>query len=262
MGHVLLKGLPKSRTWQKVTSLVSNGADVEKVADATIRASEKALTTAQHDTGFREAVHILSQLAVAASKEDPAAHLAKIGVHIPKDTSLPEVIVAITDAMDRRLAGTKDRSDFGEMAQRSLVRAVTQHMKARLPELFAPSEHDVRAALQDLRKKKAFGELSRSFFSHVSNEFMGYFLSKTMSSHIGEGQAFATTNQVTQFQQAMKTHCDESSVVVEQYSGDWFSKHRFEEAGDISRESADGFGWYALEKMRSAMLTDPEQDAE
>jgi len=45
MGHVRLKGLPKSRTWQKVTSLVSNGADVEKVADATIRASEKALTT-------------------------------------------------------------------------------------------------------------------------------------------------------------------------------------------------------------------------
>ena len=43
MGHVLRKGLLKSRTWQKVTSLVSNGADVEKVADATIRASEKAL---------------------------------------------------------------------------------------------------------------------------------------------------------------------------------------------------------------------------
>jgi len=262
MGHVLLKRLPKSRTWQKVASLVANGADVEKVADATIRASEKALTTAQHDTGFCEAVHILTQLAVAASKEDPAAHLAKIGVHIPKDASLPEVIVALNDAMDRRLAGTKERSDFGEMAQRSLIRAVTQHLKARLPELFAPTENDVRSALLDLRKKKSFGELSRSFFAHVSNEFMGYFLSKTLSSHIGEGQAFATTNQVMQFQLAMKQHCDESSVIVEKYSGDWYSKHNFEEAGDISRESAGGFGWYALEKMRAAMLTESEDNGE
>lgn len=262
MGHVLLKGLPKSRTWQKVASLVANGADVEKVADATTRASEKALTTAQHDAGFREAVHILTQLAVAATKDDPAGHLAKLGVHIAKDASLPEVLVAISDAMDKRLAGTKDRSDFGEMAQRSLIRAVTRHMRARLPELFAPTENDVRSALLDLRKKKAFGELSRSFFANVANEFMGYFLSKTMSSHVGEGQAFATTNQMMQFQQAMKQHCDESSVIVEQYSGDWFSKHRYEEAGDISRNSADGFGWYALEKMRAAMLTDSEPDGE
>jgi len=68
MRHVRLGRLPKSRIWQKVVDLIANGADVNRVAEAAARASEKAFSTIQSDAGFREAVHQLTQLAVAAKK--------------------------------------------------------------------------------------------------------------------------------------------------------------------------------------------------
>lgn len=64
---------------------------------------------------------------------------------------------------------------------------------------------------------------------------MNYFLSKTLATHLGEGQRFATMNEMGQFEKALNTHCIEASLIVEQFSADWFSKHRYEEGGDISR---------------------------
>ena len=68
MGHVRLGCHPKPRSWQQVVDLIANGADVVQVAEAATRASEKALSTVQNDACFREAVQLLTQLAVAASK--------------------------------------------------------------------------------------------------------------------------------------------------------------------------------------------------
>jgi hypothetical protein len=260
MGHARLGRLPKTRTWQQVIDLIANGADVNRIAEAVMRASEKALSTVQNDAGFQEAVHLLTQLAIAASKPDPAGHLSSVGLFIPKDASLAVVALAVSEAMDKSLDGTGQRSDFGEMAQLSLVKSVTQHLKSQLPTLFATTGEDVSAAIHGLRKENAFGELSRGFFANMTNACMGYFLSKTLSTHIGEGQRFATTNQVALFEAAMKTHCAEASVIVEKFSAQWFSKHRFEEGGNISRKSAGGFGWFALEKIRSELRARSKYD--
>ena len=261
MGHVRLGRLPKTRTWQEVIDLIAKGANVERIAEAVMRASEKALSTVQGDVGFQEAVHLMTQLAIAASKPDPAAHLSSVGLFIPKDASVAAVALAVSEAMDNSLDGSGRRSDFGEMAQLSLVKAVTQHLKSQLPTLLATTGEDVHAAIHNLRKQKAFGELARGFFANMTNAYMGYFLSKTLSTHIGEGQRFATTNQVALFEAAMKTHCEEASVIVGDFSAKWFSKHRFEEGGDISRASAGGFGWFALEKMRLESRARSQNDA-
>lgn len=260
MGHFRLGPLPKSRNWRQVVDLIANGADVNVVAEATMRACEKALSKVQNDAGFREAVHLMTQLAIAASKPDPIGHLSSVGMIISKNASIAEVALAVTEAMDRRLDGTGQRSDFGEMAQLSLVKAVTQQLRSRMPTLFAPTEEDVNAAMSGLRKQKAFGELARGFFAQITNDYMKYFLSKTLSTNIGEGQRFATTNQVAIFEAGMKKHCEEASVIVEEYSAEWFSKYKFEEGGDISRSSAEGYGRYALEKMRSELLARSKND--
>ena len=96
MGHVRLGQLPKTRQWIKVIELISAGADVATVAAATVEASEKALKFVQKDVGFREAVHLLAQLGIAASKDDPVSHLASIGVVLPKNASVVDVALAIS----------------------------------------------------------------------------------------------------------------------------------------------------------------------
>jgi len=253
MGHVRLGQLPKTRAWKEVVRLVVAGANVAEIASATLKAAERALQYVQKDVGFREAVHLLTQIGVAASTDDPIAHLAKVGVNVPPNASVLDIAVAVSQGLEKNVNEAGRRSDFGEKARGALVTAVTKHLEGRLGTLFSASSDDVMGAMQGLRTPKAFGEFGRTFFAKLTNDCVDYFLSKTLSTHLGEGQRFTTTNQMAQFQQAMETHCRESSKIVESFCGEWFSKHRYEEDGEISRKSAEGFGWFALEKMRSEL---------
>ena len=47
-------------------------------------------------------------------------------------------------------------------------------------------------------------------------------------------------NQMAEFKGAMRTHCKESSEIVEAYCGEWFSKHRYTGGGSISRKESEG----------------------
>jgi len=154
------------------------------------------------------------------------------------------------------------RSDFGEKARGALVGAVAEHLEGRLGGLFPPSGQEVMAAFKGLHTAKAFGEFGRSFFGKLTYTCMDYFLTKTLGTHVGVGHRFQTMNQMGEFQRAMETHCRESSKIVEEFCGDWFSKHRFEEGGNISRESAEHFGWYAMEKMRREFTFERQDNAD
>jgi hypothetical protein len=236
-----------------VVGLITAGADVSQIANATIRAADKAFSFVLNDEGFTEAVWLMTQLAIAAKKDNFNDHLQSVGINLPQDTSLPDVAAAVAEAMDRKLESNGSRSDLGAMSQRALVGALVEHISPKLPSLFAPDAIDVQAALASLGKKREFGELSRTFFAKLTNDSMNYFLTKTLASHLGEGQRFTTMNEVGQFEKALTTHCKEASLIVEQFSADWFSKHKYEEGGDISRESSNGFASYALKKMKDEL---------
>ena len=261
MGHVRLGRLPRSKAWKEVVGLITAGADVSQIANATMRAADTAFSFVLNDHGFTEAVWMMTQLAIAAKKDNFHEHLNSLGVNLPSDTSLPDVAAAISEALDRNLESNGGRSDLGEISQRALVGAIVEHISPKLPSLFAPDADDVRSALGDLGKKREFGELSRSFFSKLTNESMGYFLSKTLATHLGEGQRFATMNEMNQFQKALDTHCREASLIVKQFSADWFSKHRYEEGGDITRKSSDNFASYALKKIKDELKEGARADA-
>ncbi len=215
MGHEQIGRLRKSASWNKVVSLITNGADVAKVAEATSQALEKSLLYVQNDAGFKEAVHLMTQLAVAGTKKDPAEHLASVGIVLSPKTSVADVVAAVTEALDQNVDATGKRSDFSECAHRALIGTLSQYLSNNQTTLFESSHEDVSSALNSLRKEKAFGEFSKSFFGKLTNECMDYFLSKTLATHVGEGQQFATMNQMAQFEAGLSKHCSEVAVIVE-----------------------------------------------
>ena len=251
MGHSLIGTLPQSRTWDAVTDLISGGADAGVVADATLKAAEKAFAWVQENAGFRESVRLLTQMAVAAGKPDPLAHLAAAGIVIPKAASLVDVVLGISEALDARMSEARERSAFGEVARRALASAVTGYLEDRLGGLFEPSRGEMGAALKDLRKPGTFAEVFRSFAGNLTNETLDYFLSRELATHLGH--RFQTANQKAQFEKALRTHCREASEVVVVYAKEWFGKHLYEDGGDISPDSAEGFGWYGMQKMRAEL---------
>ena len=255
MGHTRLGALPRSKNWREVVEFIAAGADVPQVASATINAAESAFSFVSNDSGYNQAVWLMTQLGLAAGQENPLGYLRSQGIDIPDNTSLPGVAAALTEALDNHSAANGGHSDLGELAQRALVDAVIQRMEPKLRQssLFNMQVDDTQRALTEFRKPNEFGQLSREFYSRLTNECMNYFLSQTLATHLGEGQRFATTNQMSQFEQALSTHCREASAIVEQFSNEWFSMHRHVEQGKISRESVQGFASYALKKMKDEL---------
>ncbi|ANA33345.1 hypothetical protein C6T69_00245 [Burkholderia multivorans] len=253
MGHVRLGVLPRTKAWKEVVGLIASGADVSQVANATIAAAEKAFSFVMDDKGYTEAVWLMTQLAIAAKKNDLYAHLRSVGISLPDDATLPDVTASLTEALDRAVDNSRRRSDLAEIAGRALVGAVADALQPHFNGLFPNDKDTMRAALSKLGTQKEFGDLSRSFFDRLANQSLQYFLSKTLATHVGEGMRFATMNQKALFDHALSTHTWEASVIVRDFSSQWFSKHRYEEGGDISRKSSDGFAGFALKKMKDEL---------
>lgn len=253
MGHVRLGVLPRTKAWKEVVGLIAAGADVSQVANATIAAAEKAFSFVMDDKGYTEAVWLMTQLAIAAKKDDLYAHLRSVGISLPDDATLPDVTASLTEALDRAVDHSRRRSDLAEIAGRALVGAVADALQPHFNGLFPNDKDTMRAALSKLGTQKEFGDLSRSFFDRLANQSLQYFLSKTLATHVGEGMRFATMNQKAIFDHALSTHTWEASVIVRDFSSQWFSKHRYEEGGDISRKSSDGFAGFALKKMKDEL---------
>ncbi|HEU5071151.1 MAG TPA: hypothetical protein VFV96_12165 [Verrucomicrobiae bacterium] len=259
MGHSYIGTSARTRSWRRVGEIISGGADAAKVANETLKAAEKAFAWVQENTGFREAVRLLTQMAVAAGKRDPLMHLAAAGVAIPEGGSMVDVALGVSEALDVRMDEARDRSDFGEVAQRALASAVTGYLEERMGGLFEPAREEMGAALKDLRKPGVFASVFRSFAANMTYETLDYFLSRELPTHLGH--EYQTANQKAQFEQALRTHCQESSSIVEKYAEEWFSKHLYEEGGEISAKSAEGFGWYGMQKMRAELKARAKDDA-
>src|SRR2546426_8769980 len=121
MGHIRIGTLPATRRWKDVVSLVAEGAEVSRVAEATTHAWQLAFDKVRNDAGFREAVFLLTQLGVAGKSKDPAGQLSSAGLEVGGAGAVVEVAMALGGAMERRIQSARQRSDFGEMAQRALL---------------------------------------------------------------------------------------------------------------------------------------------
>ena len=264
MGHIRLGQLPRTRKWRDVVELIAAGADVPQVANATIKAADAAFSFVNGDCGYNQAVWLMTQLGLAAGQEKPLEYLRSQGVDIPANTSLPGIVVALTEALDNYSAAQGGHSDLGELAQRALVDAVIQRLEPQLRQqsLFNTPAAEAQRALSEFRKPNEFGQLCRGFYSRLTNECMGYFLTRTLATNLGDGQRFPTMNQMAQFEEALSTHCREASAIVEQFSGEWFSKHRYEEQGNISRDSVRGFASWALKKMKDELKAGAKADGQ
>jgi len=253
MGHSLIGKLPRTKEWDEVSRIISEGADPAQVADATLKAAELAMAWVQNDAGFREAIWLLTQLGVAGTKDHPLTHLGQYGLVRPEANSVVDVVADLCNSFEQAMAESRERSDFGEVSRRALAGAVTGYLNERLGGMFEPSSQEIESAMKDIRKPKVFAQVYQSYVGGLTNKSLGYFLSRELAKHLGH--RFQTANQKRQFESALRTLCSESSVVVKKYGAEWFAKHLKEEGGDISRESAEGFGWYGMQKMRAELAT-------
>jgi hypothetical protein len=247
MGHIRLGRLPATKKWQQVVALLSEGASVEHIAGASAEAAETSLEHARNDPAVQRSFWLLTQIPLAARTPDFADTLKRLGLKVSASPSLFDVVGAFAEAVDRQSEKSGGRTDLGEMAQHAAAESLTALVSSELPTLFAPTSADVRMVIGKLAAPDRFARLARDFFARLTQRHLDYYLSRTLSDHVGLGRELSSADDHIAFNGALEQHCRGASRIVEAFAGGWFSKANFD--GNLTPEKARGFLFVALRKI-------------
>jgi hypothetical protein len=252
MGHQHLGTLPRSKKWRDVIDLISGGANVQHVAAATSDAAERQMIDASNDPAVRYTVWLLTQIPLAARKEHFPAELKRLGLAISDEPTLIEIATAMGLAIDGYVGKMGGRTDLGEMAQLAALESLSAVAGRELPDLFAAGPERTKTVLAGLASVKQFTVLARDFFSRLSRRQLSYFLSRELANHVGVNSRFQTIREHYDFEAALDLHCRETSRIIKEFSGEWFSKKNYE--GGIDQAAAGRFAHIVFKKLREELM--------
>ena len=252
MGHQRLGVLPRSRDWQQVIALIPEGAEVNIVAAATSKAAEASMIDASADPAVRHAFWLLTQIPLAARQKNFVAALGHLGLsRVPAQPTLADIVSGMMDAIDAAIGRSRGRTDFGEMAQLSASESLIAVVGSELRDLFGTTSDQVKLALAGLATVKQFSVLARDYVARLARRHLSYFLSRTLSDHVGPGRRFSSVREHRSFEEALDLHCRETTRIIKEFSGEWFSKRIYE--GWIDQEQAGRFVHAAFQKVREEL---------
>jgi hypothetical protein len=252
MGHVRLGVLPKSRKWRQVVEELRLGAEIDVVAASAADAAEASLHAASKDPAFLHAFWLLTQLPLAARGPDFTQDLGRLGVQVPDQPSLIDVVAGISAAVDRYAREQGGRSDLGEMAQMAAVESFMALIGPNLPSLFAPSPGEVQRAIGRFAGGERFSTLAREFFTRLTQRSLDYYLSRELNNHIGAAERFPNDGARSQFDDALGRHCREASRIIEAFAGGWYGKNVYQGDG-LTPDSIRRFAPIAFKKIRAEL---------
>lgn len=252
MGHTRLGNLPKTQRWGQVVSIIKDtDADVSKVASATITAAEGGVQRAARDQGLAHTFWLLTRVTLAARSDYFAKDLISVGLKIPDQPTLFDLLGAFSDCVDSKIRGWVGRSDFGEMAQLAAQETLSTLCSEQVGTLFGTPTADLQNALKKYSTTKQFGVLAHTFFAAFTSRYLKYFLSRELSNHVGGGRRFTKLSEYTEFNKALDLHCRQIARIVQSFAGSWYSKTEFETG--ITPEKAQAFIHVALKKIKSEL---------
>lgn len=262
MGHTRLGELPNSRKWKALVAamaqrdLESASAseslpdDVEVIAQKTLDAAQAGLEKAIEDAGLQYTFYLLTQLVLAAREDNWGDRLAQVGIQLSKDDSLFDLTAEIQNAIDDFISAHGHPSDISEMAQQSAGEAISVLASPKAHTLFGSGSEEVRAAVRDLSTKKGFADLGQKFFGTFMSHFLNFYLSRATAAQVGSNR-LRHIGELSKFNDALQTHCDQMAHIVHDFCGEWYSKTEFVEG--INLENTSRFMAVALKKLRSEM---------
>lgn len=252
MGHIHLVVLPRSKKWQDVVSLLTDGASTDDVVSGSALAAENDLLGASSDPVFVEAVRLMLAIPYAARAEDFALALRQAGLSIKGHPELFDILVAVTGRLDQVARDASNRTDLGELAGRALSATLTTAIGDQLPGLFEATADDVQAAARKLSWSKGISEVSRTFFGHLLSETLSSWLDRELASHIGIDARYKSAADRSGFDIALAQYTSESTRIIQEFAGGWYGKTTHRDHG-VDTPQARVFGAVALRKIVEEM---------
>lgn len=263
MGHIRLGQIPKSRKWSAVVAMVagrgdmsSGGSvgllvnDVPTIANKTLEAAQAGLKNAVYDTGFQYSFYLLTQLVLAARQKNWIVPLQKFEIQLTTKSSLFDFTAEVQNAVDVFVSKHGQRTDIAEMAQTALGEAITEIAGPKSVTLFGSGSEVLRTAMYTLSTKNGFSRTGQLFFGRFLFRFLNFYLTRITPGQMGS-RRLNQLGDLSQFNQALQLHCEQSAKIVHDFCGEWYSKTEFNEG--INQQNVTRFIAVALKKLRAEL---------
>src|SRR5262249_19180532 len=139
-------------------------------------------------SGIRYDFYLLTQIVLAARKEDWHEQLANIGIRLSSNATFFDLTAEIQNVIYDHIANYGRRSDVSEMAQQAAGEAVATLARPRAVSLFGSDKEQLRRALHALSTKRGFAELGQRFFGRFVSYFLNFYLSRITAAQLGKAQ--------------------------------------------------------------------------
>ena len=259
MGHIRLGRLPKTHRWREVVSLLELPASTAELAGTTARAAELRLGELSRDAAFGYPLWLLIRVTWAARGDAFLEDLRGVGIDLPEYATTLGAISALTLHVRDETSEWAERDHLSEFALQAFQQALTETVAREGLSLFEGSIEDVQRAFRTYSTRARFGELSRRFFAAFMSRTLRAFVDRELANHVGRDRKVGNVSDSADFLDALHTHVWQTSAIVEQFAGDWYSKHNWESKGQVSPQETQQFAGYALAKLRAELQSEMQR---
>ena len=251
VGHQRLGKIPTTRKWSAVVDQVlgASGGLAEhapQIAAYTLDAAAVALGKGAHDTGLRHTFYLLTQIVLASRQPNWQAKLSEAGIPIGQNASIFDLVAGLQLAIDRHIESHGKPTDISEMAQQAVGEALTMLAGGSISSLFGEEQPHLQSALRSLSTKDGFAHLGQVFFGRFLTRFLNFYLSRITAREVGT-DCLPSISDVSAFDGALRTHCEQSAWIVRDFCGSWYSKTTYLEG--IDDRNSSRFMAVALRKL-------------
>jgi len=170
-----------------------------------------------------------------------------VGIPLPEDASAFDLSVSLQAAIDDRVREHGGATDVSEMAQQAAGEALASLTRGKTETLFGGGREELLGALRGLSTSNGFGALGQRFFGCFIARLLNFYLSRATAAGVGSAP-LPDTGAISQFNDTLRLHCDQSARVVRDFCGGWLSKTEYEQG--ITPRNTAGFLRIALRKLR------------
>lgn len=253
MGHIRLGRLPKTLRWREVVALLDAPASTAEVAGITARAAERRLRELSDDATFGYPLWLLVRVTWAARGDHFREDIANLGIAIPEEVTPLGAVSALSAHVRDETVNWAERDHFSEIALQSFQQALSETVAREGISLFGGSFEDVQRAFRTYSTRARFGELARRFFAAFMSRTLLGFVDREVANHVGAERKLTNVSESAEFLDALSRHVWQTAAIVEEFAGDWYSRHNWESKGQVSPQETQQFLAYALTKLRSEL---------
>lgn len=250
MGHIRLGRLPKTYKWRNVFQALENAElSPEIIAKAISQSARNEFDSLKGDHSLSFCFWVLATVVSASKTDSFIDKLEQIGINTKNINSGIQFAKNIAQYISKTLNDLGRPNAFSIIAELSVNETISNILISQSDSLFGTNINDIKAAYAKTATKKQFGLISRQFFSTFLKRSIQFIADKEISNFVGKDRSIKNTSELVSFQKALSLYCYQSSKIIEDYSGGWFSKQSWQTRNEISYKSVEGFIAYAIEKI-------------